>query len=300
MATDGRDALELVDQRLRHPLEELLGVGRERLDVPPLPFGVQGVEGERALPRARRAGDDGQRPVGDLDGDSLQVVLPGVDDADGGRRTFGTEGGRKTDGRRMSVRGEFVSPSFRPSFRLSASPYLSRFMSRLLTPKFLLRGFEIFGPGLAGGVRDHARLRERLPRLPRGASAGSTGPGCCVGLGLASMDWLGGGLRNWVVARHVHPNPLAQGDDSGRRHGRLGRLHHAAQFGRGADDDVHHAALRRAAAGGGHVDLHELRRHDPVLRHRGAAGAAVRRRPVAGPARERAGPLALRPVPAAA
>jgi uncharacterized protein (TIRG00374 family) len=26
-----------------------------------------------------------------------------------------------------------------------------------------------------------------------------------VGLGLASMDWLGGGLRLWVCARHVHP-----------------------------------------------------------------------------------------------
>src|SRR3989441_975188 len=26
-----------------------------------------------------------------------------------------------------------------------------------------------------------------------------------VGLGLASMDWIGGGTRLWVVARHVHP-----------------------------------------------------------------------------------------------
>src|SRR5260370_6956206 len=26
-----------------------------------------------------------------------------------------------------------------------------------------------------------------------------------VGLGLASMDWVGGGVRLWVVARHVHP-----------------------------------------------------------------------------------------------
>lgn len=28
-----------------------------------------------------------------------------------------------------------------------------------------------------------------------------------VGIGLASMDWIGGGLRNWVVVRHVHPDP---------------------------------------------------------------------------------------------
>ena len=138
---------------------------------------------------------------------------------------------------------------------------------------------------------------ETTSRRSCGASAGSTGPGCCVGVGLASMDWLGGGLRIWVVARHVHPESLAQGDDPGRRDGGLGRLHHAAQFGRGADDDVHHAALRGAAAGRGDVHLHELRGDDPLLRHRGAAGAAVRRRAVAGPAGQRAGPLAVRSVP---
>ena len=32
-----------------------------------------------------------------------------------------------------------------------------------------------------------------------------------VGLGLASLDWIGGGLRLWVVARHVHPNPSLKG-----------------------------------------------------------------------------------------
>jgi len=32
-----------------------------------------------------------------------------------------------------------------------------------------------------------------------------------VGLGLASMDWIGGGLRLWVVARHVHPHPPLKG-----------------------------------------------------------------------------------------
>ena len=28
-----------------------------------------------------------------------------------------------------------------------------------------------------------------------------------IGLGLASMDWIGGGLRLWVVTREVHPSP---------------------------------------------------------------------------------------------
>ena len=45
-----RDALDAVDVRLLHPLEKLAGVGGERLDIPPLPFGVDGVEGERGLP----------------------------------------------------------------------------------------------------------------------------------------------------------------------------------------------------------------------------------------------------------
>ena len=77
-----RDTLEVIHQRLGHPLEELLGVRRERLDVPPLPLGVQGVERQRALSRAGWAGNDDERPVRQLDGDALQVILPGVDDAD--------------------------------------------------------------------------------------------------------------------------------------------------------------------------------------------------------------------------
>ena len=82
----GGDPLEVVHQRLRHALEELLGVGGERLDVAALALGVEGVEGERALARARRAGHDDERPVRQLDGDPLQVVLPGVDDANRGLR----------------------------------------------------------------------------------------------------------------------------------------------------------------------------------------------------------------------
>ena len=36
-------------------------------------------------------------------------------------------------------------------------------------------------------------------------------PWLLVGLGLASMDWIGGGLRLWVVAREIHPNPPLKG-----------------------------------------------------------------------------------------
>src|SRR3989475_7875157 len=52
--------LVALHQGLRHPLEELLGVGGERLDVAPLSLGIQRVERERALSRAGGAGDHGR------------------------------------------------------------------------------------------------------------------------------------------------------------------------------------------------------------------------------------------------
>ncbi|MEO6057045.1 MAG: lysylphosphatidylglycerol synthase transmembrane domain-containing protein [Gemmatimonadales bacterium] len=83
-------------------------------------------------------------------------------------------------------------------------------MSRLLTPRFLLRGFEIsvlaslvgFGITLLYGNDFHAFLAGigRVHWL-----------WVLAGVGLASMDWIGGGLRNWVVARHVYPNPPLRG-----------------------------------------------------------------------------------------
>jgi hypothetical protein len=58
---DGRrDALDCVDLGLVHAVEELAGVGAEGLDVAPLPLGVQRVEDERRLPRARNAGHHDQ------------------------------------------------------------------------------------------------------------------------------------------------------------------------------------------------------------------------------------------------
>ena len=83
-------------------------------------------------------------------------------------------------------------------------------MARLLTPRVLRRGFEfsvlaslvgfglilLYGNDLSAFVRGVEHLRWGW---------------VLVGLGLASMDWIGGGLRNWVVARHVHPNPSLKG-----------------------------------------------------------------------------------------
>src|SRR6476469_7422786 len=83
-------------------------------------------------------------------------------------------------------------------------------MSRLLTPKLLLRGFEFsvlaslvgFGIILIYGNNFQAFLSGigRLHWI-----------WLVVGVGLASLDWIGGGLRNWVVARHVYPNPSLKG-----------------------------------------------------------------------------------------
>ena len=60
MAIAGRDAVDAVDLRLVHAVEELARVGRERLDVAPLALGVERVEHERRLARAGHAGDDDQ------------------------------------------------------------------------------------------------------------------------------------------------------------------------------------------------------------------------------------------------
>jgi glycosyltransferase 2 family protein len=79
-------------------------------------------------------------------------------------------------------------------------------MPRLLTPKLLLRGFEIsllaslvgFGATLLYG-NDLPAFLAALGRLHW--------IWILVGVGLASMDWVGGGIRLWVVARHVYPKP---------------------------------------------------------------------------------------------
>src|SRR6266849_430675 len=73
-----------------------------------------------------------------------------------------------------------------------------------LTPRLLRRGLEVFaGISIAGGVgvllygdNFHAFITALL---------GLRWWWLIIGLGLASMDWFGGGSRLWVVARHVHP-----------------------------------------------------------------------------------------------
>jgi glycosyltransferase 2 family protein len=82
--------------------------------------------------------------------------------------------------------------------------------SRLLTPKLLVRGFEIsvaasllgFGLTLLYG-NDFPAFLAGVKRLHWGW--------LLAGVVLASMDWIGGGLRNWVIVRHIHPRPRLGG-----------------------------------------------------------------------------------------
>ena len=60
--------------------EELAGVGRQRLDVAALALGVDGVEGERRLARARQPGEDDELVARQLEVDVAQVVLAGAPD----------------------------------------------------------------------------------------------------------------------------------------------------------------------------------------------------------------------------
>src|SRR5215210_6582819 len=79
-------------------------------------------------------------------------------------------------------------------------------MPRLLTPKLLLRGFEIFAIASLAGFGATLLYGNDLPAFT--AALGRLHwIWLLVGLGLASMDWIGGGLRLWVVARHVYPKP---------------------------------------------------------------------------------------------
>jgi len=74
----GGEPLDHVDVGLLHLLEELAGVGGERLHVPPLPLGVDRVEGERRFPGARDPGDHDEPVAGDLDVDVFQIVRAGA------------------------------------------------------------------------------------------------------------------------------------------------------------------------------------------------------------------------------
>ena len=77
----GRQPLDMIDIRLFHHRQELPCVRRQRLDVAALPLGVDRVEGERGLARARQPGDDDQPVARQVQVDAPQVMSAGTADA---------------------------------------------------------------------------------------------------------------------------------------------------------------------------------------------------------------------------
>jgi hypothetical protein len=75
-------------------------------------------------------------------------------------------------------------------------------MSRLLTPKLLLRGFEVFVVASLAGFGVTLLYGNNLPAFT--AAVGRLHwIWILARVGLDSMDWIGGGLRLWVCARHI-------------------------------------------------------------------------------------------------
>src|SRR5256885_4215308 len=78
-------------------------------------------------------------------------------------------------------------------------------MPLALTPRLLRRGLELFAViSLIGVLLVLVFFGENLQGFLSGLANLRWG-WMLLGLGLASMDWVGGGARLWVVARHVHP-----------------------------------------------------------------------------------------------
>ena len=74
---------------LLHQFQELAGIGRQALDITALALGIDGVERQAGLARARQAGQDGQRVARDLDVDILEIVFASAADGDIFQHQFG-------------------------------------------------------------------------------------------------------------------------------------------------------------------------------------------------------------------
>lgn len=83
-------------------------------------------------------------------------------------------------------------------------------MPKVLTPRLLRRGFELFFLasllGFGALLYYSNNLGAFLAAIPR-----IHWIWILAGLGLASMDWIGGGIRLWVLARTIHPDPSFKG-----------------------------------------------------------------------------------------
>ena len=77
-----RNTVDALNPRLVHAIEKLARVGRKRLDVATLTFGIERVEDERGFARARDPGDDDQFVQRQLERDVLEVILAGAVNSD--------------------------------------------------------------------------------------------------------------------------------------------------------------------------------------------------------------------------
>ncbi|MCY1229333.1 hypothetical protein D9M72_416970 [compost metagenome] len=78
-----RQAVDLVDIRLLHHLEELTRIGRQALDIAALPFGIDRIEGERGLAGAGKSGHHDQLVARQIEVDAFQIVLARTTNGDG-------------------------------------------------------------------------------------------------------------------------------------------------------------------------------------------------------------------------
>ena len=113
----GRQALDGVHIRLFHHRQKLPRIGRQRFDIAPLPFGIDGVEGERRLARARQARENDQPVARQLEVDVAQIVRARA--ADDGWTAWLLEGLVESAGRDIQRTAKFRS-SFLIYGRLSS------------------------------------------------------------------------------------------------------------------------------------------------------------------------------------
>jgi hypothetical protein len=85
----GREAVDLVDVRFLHHLEELPRIGGKRFHVAALSLGVDGIEGERGFARARQPGEHHEPVARDFEVDVLEIVLARAADRDDARPVQG-------------------------------------------------------------------------------------------------------------------------------------------------------------------------------------------------------------------
>src|SRR5215469_4181900 len=71
-------AINGVHIRPFHLIQELAGVGGERLYIAPLTLSINRIERQRRLPRPAQSGDYRERVTRDLDIDVLKIVLAGA------------------------------------------------------------------------------------------------------------------------------------------------------------------------------------------------------------------------------